>query len=154
MAKAQRYKFCFGPWNISEGQDPYGPPTRPPQTFDWKLDALKKRGVVRIFTDKQTGTRFDRQQFLAALDYVNEGDTLVVWKLDRLGRSLKQLIETVTELQGRGIELKSLTENIDTTTSAGKLISITAAVYQMKIINRYDWKCLRNQHFLDFGKTL
>ena len=44
MAKAHSYKFCFGPWNISEGQDPYGPPTRPPQTFDWKLDALKKLG--------------------------------------------------------------------------------------------------------------
>ena len=44
MAKAHSYKFCFGPWNISEGQDPYGPTTRPPQTFDWKLDALKKLG--------------------------------------------------------------------------------------------------------------
>ena len=60
-----------------------------------QLDALKKRGVIRIFTDKQTGIRFDRAQFLAALEYVNPGDTLVVWKLDRLGRSLKQLIETV-----------------------------------------------------------
>src|SRR5436305_1950657 len=44
MSKTNSYKFCFGPWNISEGQDPYGPPTRPPQTFDWKLDALKKLG--------------------------------------------------------------------------------------------------------------
>jgi predicted site-specific integrase-resolvase len=56
-----------------------------------QLDALKKRQVIRIFTDKQTGTRFDRKEFLAALDYLNAEDTLVVWKLDRLGRSLKQL---------------------------------------------------------------
>ena len=55
-----------------------------------QLDALKKRGVVRVFTDKQTGVRFDRKAFLAAIAYLNEGDTLVVWKLDRLGRSLQQ----------------------------------------------------------------
>src|SRR5258708_18075710 len=81
-----------------------------------QLDALKKRRVIRIFTDKQTGTRFDRKEFLAALDYLNAGDTLVVWKLDRLGRSLKQLIETVESLQKRKINLVSLTEHIDTTT--------------------------------------
>jgi DNA invertase Pin-like site-specific DNA recombinase len=86
-----------------------------------QLDALKKRRVIRIFTDKQTGTRFDRKEFLAALDYLNAGDTLVVWKLDRLGRSLKQLIETVEGLQKRKINLVSLTEHIDTTTATGKL---------------------------------
>jgi DNA invertase Pin-like site-specific DNA recombinase len=86
-----------------------------------QLDALKNRRVIRIFTDKQTGTRFDRKEFLAALDYLNAGDTLVVWKLDRLGRSLKQLIETVESLQKRKINLVSLTEHIDTTTATGKL---------------------------------
>jgi DNA invertase Pin-like site-specific DNA recombinase len=86
-----------------------------------QLDALKNRRVIRIFTDKQTGTRFDRKEFLAAMDYLNEGDTLVVWKLDRLGRSLKQLIETVENLQKRKINLVSLTEHIDTTTATGKL---------------------------------
>jgi DNA invertase Pin-like site-specific DNA recombinase len=86
-----------------------------------QLDALKNRRVIRIFTDKQTGTRFDRKEFLAARDYLNEGDTLVVWKLDRLGRSLKQLIETVENLQKRKINLVSLTEHIDTTTATGKL---------------------------------
>jgi DNA invertase Pin-like site-specific DNA recombinase len=64
-----------------------------------QIDALKKRGVVRVFTDKQTGVRFDRKAFLAAMEYLNEGDTLVVWKLDRLGRSLKQLIETLERLK-------------------------------------------------------
>ena len=91
------------------------------QHLGLQLDALKKRQVIRIFTDKQTGTRFDRKEFLAALDYLNAGDTLVVWKLDRLGRSLKQLIETVEGLQKRQINLVSLTEHIDTTTATGKL---------------------------------
>ena len=86
-----------------------------------QLDALKKRRVIRIFTDKQTGTHFDRKEFLAALDYLNAEDTLVVWKLDRLGRSLKQLIETVENLQKRNINLVSLTEHINTTTATGKL---------------------------------
>jgi DNA invertase Pin-like site-specific DNA recombinase len=91
------------------------------QQLALQLDALKERRVIRIFTDKQTGTRFDRKEFLAALDYLNEGDTLVVWKLDWLGRSLKQLIETVENLQKRNINLVSLTEHIDTTTATGKL---------------------------------
>src|SRR6266567_7058808 len=86
-----------------------------------QLDALKKRGVIRVFTDKQTGTRFDRVEFLKVLDYLNSRDTLVVWKLDRLGRSLKQLIETVEDLQKRTINLISLTQHIDTTTATGKL---------------------------------
>jgi DNA invertase Pin-like site-specific DNA recombinase len=99
----------------------YARVSRTEQNLALQLDALKKRGVIRVFTDKQTGTRFDRVQFLAALDYVNEGDTLVVWKLDRLGRSLKQLIETVENLQKRKINLVSLTEHIDTTTATGRL---------------------------------
>ena len=76
---------------------------------------------MRVFTDKQTGIRFDRKEFLAALDYLNEGDTLVVWKLDRLGRSLKQLIETLEKLKERKINLVSLTEDVNTTTATGVL---------------------------------
>src|SRR5258706_13783188 len=105
-----------------------------------QLDALKKRGVIRVFTDKQTGTRFDRVEFLKVLDYLNAGDTLVVWKLDRLGRSLKQLIETVENLQQRQINLVSLTEHIDTTTATGKLffqfIAIVAEIERNLIIER------------------
>jgi DNA invertase Pin-like site-specific DNA recombinase len=86
-----------------------------------QLDALRKYGCIRLFTDKQTGTRFDRKELLAALEYLNEGDTLVVWKLDRLGRSLKQLIETVEKLKTRKINLVSLTEHLDTTTATGML---------------------------------
>ncbi len=84
-----------------------------------QIDALKKRGVARIFTDKQTGVRFDRKAFLAAMEYLNEGDTLVVWKLDRLGRSLKQLIGTLERLKKRHIHLVSLTEEVNTSTPTG-----------------------------------
>src|SRR5216684_2324770 len=91
------------------------------QHLGLQIDALKKYGCIRLFTDKQTGTRFDRKELLAALEYLNEGDTLVVWRLDRLGRSLKQLIETAEKLKTRKINLISLTEHLDTTTATGML---------------------------------
>ncbi len=69
-----------------------------------------------------SGVRDDRPQFLAMLDMARREDIIIVWRLDRLGRSLKQLIETVTQLNERGIELKSIKEHIDTTTSTGKLM--------------------------------
>src|SRR5438045_7776836 len=84
-----------------------------------QVDALKNRGVVRVFTDKQTGVRFDRKDFLAAMEYLNEGDTLVVWKLDRLRRSLQQLIETLERLKKRNIHVVSLTEDVKTSTPKG-----------------------------------
>lgn len=91
------------------------------QNVDLQLDALKKAGCVRIFTDKLTGTRFDRKHLLAALAYLNEGDSLVVWKLDRLGRSMVDLVNTINRLSIRNIHFISLTENIDTTTAIGKM---------------------------------
>src|SRR5258708_37143444 len=78
-----------------------------------QLAALKKRWVVRVFTAKQTGTRFDRKEFLAALDYLNEGDTLVVWNRDRLARTLVQLIEPLEKLRKRKINLVQLTEGVN-----------------------------------------
>lgn len=87
-----------------------------------QLDALQAAGCERIFTEKASGAQRDRPQLQAALDYMRPGDTLVVWKLDRLARSLKQLIETVEDLQERKMGLLSLTESIDTTTSGGMLI--------------------------------
>ena len=86
-----------------------------------QLDALKAAGCVRVFSEKASGANRGRPELTAALDYMREGDTLVVWKLDRLARSLTQLIETVESLRKRGIELRSLSETIDTTTSAGRL---------------------------------
>jgi DNA invertase Pin-like site-specific DNA recombinase len=91
------------------------------QNPDLQLDALKASGCSKLFVEKAPGAKEDRPQLLAALDYLRDGDTLVVWKLDRLARSIKQLIETVDQLKARGIGFRSLTEAIDTTTAAGEL---------------------------------
>ena len=96
--------------------------SRDKQTTLLQEDALEKEHCERIFTDKFTGTRFDRPQFLAMLDMARPGDIIVVWRLDRLGRSLKQLIETVNSLKEKDIELRSIKEQIDTTTPTGKLM--------------------------------
>jgi DNA invertase Pin-like site-specific DNA recombinase len=92
------------------------------QTLNLQQDALTKEGCSKIFTDTASGAKAERKGLDEALDYVRTGDTLVVWRLDRLGRSLPHLIATMTALEERGIGFKSLTENIDTTTSGGKLI--------------------------------
>ena len=92
------------------------------QTLDLQQDALKKAGCDPIYTDTASGAKAERKGLQDALQYLREGDVLVVWRLDRLGRSLKHLIETITALEGRGIGFKSLSENIDTTTSGGKLV--------------------------------
>jgi DNA invertase Pin-like site-specific DNA recombinase len=92
------------------------------QTLNLQRDALTKAGCTKIFTDTASGAKAERKGLDEALDYVRKGDTLVVWRLDRLGRSLPHLIATMTALEERGIGFKSLTENIDTTTSGGKLI--------------------------------
>src|SRR4051812_37691614 len=91
------------------------------QTLALQQDALHKAGCTKIFTDTASGAQTEREGLTDALSFVRPGDTLVVWKLDRLGRSLKDLITRITELQNRKIGFKSLTENIDTTTSGGKL---------------------------------
>jgi DNA invertase Pin-like site-specific DNA recombinase len=92
------------------------------QTLALQQDALKKAECSKIFTDTASGAKAERKGLDQALSYVRKGDTLVVWRLDRLGRSLPHLISTMTDLEERGIGFKSLTENIDTTTSGGKLI--------------------------------
>jgi DNA invertase Pin-like site-specific DNA recombinase len=92
------------------------------QTLNLQKDALEKAGCTKIFTDTASGAKAERNGLDEALNYVRKGDTLLVWRLDRLGRSLTHLIATMTELEKQGIGFKSLTENIDTTTSGGKLI--------------------------------
>jgi DNA invertase Pin-like site-specific DNA recombinase len=87
-----------------------------------QLDALNAAGCDRIFEEKASGAQRDRPELKAALDYMRDDDVLVVWKLDRLARSLGQLIETVESLERRGIGFRSLTEQIDTTTAPGRLI--------------------------------
>ena len=92
------------------------------QDLTLQLDALSKAGCARVFEDKASGAKADRPGLKAALSFVRNGDILTVWKLDRLGRSLPHLIETVNGLEARGISFRSLTEAIDTTTPGGRLI--------------------------------
>jgi DNA invertase Pin-like site-specific DNA recombinase len=92
------------------------------QNPDLQLKALKAAGCKKIFVEKASGAQRDRPELAAALEYARTGDTLVVWKLDRLARSLRQLIETVEGLEERKIGFRSLTEAIDTTTSGGRLV--------------------------------
>ncbi len=92
------------------------------QTLNLQLDSLKQAGCTRIFEDHISGTNAKRPGLHDAISHLRVGDTLVVWRLDRLGRSLRHLIDTITALEAQGIGFKSLQENIDTTTSGGKLI--------------------------------
>jgi DNA invertase Pin-like site-specific DNA recombinase len=92
------------------------------QTLDLQLDALRAAGCGKLYTETASGAKADRPVLDEVLSYVRKGDTLVVWRLDRLGRSLKHLIEVVAVLSERGIGFKSLTEQIDTTTPGGKLV--------------------------------
>ena len=92
------------------------------QNLTPQVDALQQAGCEKTFRDRASGAKTDRPGLGEALKYVRKGDTLLVWRLDRLGRSLIHLIETVAQLEERGIGFRSLQEAIDTTTSGGKLI--------------------------------
>lgn len=92
------------------------------QNLDLQRDALQKAGCEKIYTDQQSGAHVDRVGLSNVLEVVRSGDTLIVWRLDRLGRSLKHLIHLIEKLEHQGIGLRSLQENIDTTTSGGRLV--------------------------------
>ena len=92
------------------------------QTLNLQLGRLKEAGCTRIFEDHISGTKAERPGLANAMSHLRAGDTLVVWRLDRLGRSLRHLIDTITGLEAQSIGFRSLQENIDTTTSSGKLI--------------------------------
>src|SRR5207248_6446168 len=91
------------------------------QNLDLQRDALVAAGCYRVFADTASGALTARPEVDKLLDQLRPGDTLVVWKLDRLGRSLRHLVDTVTGLAERGIGFRSLQESIDTTTPGGKL---------------------------------
>ncbi|MCS7530851.1 recombinase family protein [Pseudomonas aeruginosa] len=92
------------------------------QSASLQTDALSRAGCERVFDDVVSGGKAERPGLTAALAYLRNGDVLVVWRLDRLGRSLPHLIETIGALEARGIGFRSLTESIDTTTPGGRLI--------------------------------
>ena len=103
------------------------------QTADPQADALSSAGCSRVWTDTASGSTTSRPQLDDLLTHLRSGDTLVVWRLDRLGRSLPHLLQTVDDLDSKGVGFKSLTEAIDTTTSGGKLIfSIFGAIAEFE----------------------
>lgn len=92
------------------------------QSHALQTEALEAAGCARVFQDTASGAKADRPGLTEALTYLRPGDVLVTWKLDRLGRSLPHLVQTVEDLRGRGIGFRSLTEAIDTTTAGGELV--------------------------------
>lgn len=92
------------------------------QTLDLQRDALQESGASNIYEDKASGKTTDRPELLHCLKALREGDMLVVWRLDRLGRNLKDLMSIVNDLDVRGVKFKSLKESIDTSGPAGKLV--------------------------------
>ncbi|MDP1998506.1 MAG: recombinase family protein [Rhodoferax sp.] len=103
------------------------------QNLDLQTDALTNAGCEQLFSDKLSGTVTNREGLAQALAYVRPGDTLVVWKLDRLGRTVKGLIEFVDQLKEREVQFRSLTDGIDTSTTAGRFfIHVMAALAQME----------------------
>jgi len=103
------------------------------QNLELQLDALKTAKCKRIFTDKLSGSRKERPGLSDALSHLRSGDTLIVWKLDRLGRTVKGLVDLISELEAQGVNFKSLTDGIDTTTSAGRFFfHVMASLAQME----------------------
>ncbi len=92
------------------------------QTLDPQKDALTQTGCLIIYDDIVSGAKVERPGLSEAISYARDGDTLVVWKLDRLGRSMQHLIETVMDLKAKGVGFRSITEGVDTTTSGGTLV--------------------------------
>lgn len=111
----------------------YARVSREDQNLKVQLDALNAAGCERVFSDKRSGALKERKGLEDALSHLRAGDTLVVWKLDRLGRTVKQLVDLVEELESQKINFKSVKDNIDTTSSAGRFFfHVMASLAQME----------------------
>ena len=116
------------------------------QHLDLQRDALAQAGCLKLYEDRESGAKAARPGLTLAVEVLREGDTLVVWRLDRLGRSLKDLIALVETLEAKGIGLKSLKENIDTTSGGGKLV-----FHLLAICSDLQTSSARPANIADFG---
>jgi DNA invertase Pin-like site-specific DNA recombinase len=105
-----------------------------------QVDGLRAAGCGRVFVDKASGKLEHRPQLAALLEQLRPGDTVVIWRLDRLGRSLRHLPETVQALEARGVAFRSLTENIDTTTPGGRLV-----FHVFGALAEFEWDLIRER---------
>src|SRR5258707_10058742 len=122
------------------------------QNLALQRDALAEAGCGRIFTEQLSGAVTDRPALRDALEFARSGDTLIVWKLDRLARSMKQLIDTIENLRVRGIGFRSLTEALDTTTAQGRLVFHmfgALAEFERSLIRDAPKRFLRMQDIVD-----
>lgn len=111
----------------------YARVSREDQNLELQLEALNAAGCDRIFSDKRSGAQKVRKGLEDALSHLRKGDTLIVWKLDRLGRTVKQLVDLVEDLESKQINFKSVKDNIDTTSSAGRFFfHVMASLAQME----------------------
>jgi len=123
MSSEKRARLKFGYARVST-QD---------QNLNLQIEALTQAGCKKIFEDKISGSRAERPGLARALEMLRDGDTLVVWKLDRLGRSVKNLVDLVGELQKKGVHFQSLTDAIDTGTTSGRFFfHVMASLAQME----------------------
>ncbi len=127
-----KVKLCLG-LKSSQMLIGYARVSTQDQNLDLQVDALTKAGCKKIFDDKISGSRAERPGLTKALEILREDDTLVVWKLDRLGRSVKNLVNLVGELQKQGVQFKSLTDAIDTGTPSGRFFfHVMASLAEME----------------------
>ena len=107
------------------------------QTLEQQTDQLTAAGAGKIFSDTMSGARDDRPGFANCLNYLREGDTLIVWRLDRLGRNMRSIVNTLHELTERGITVRSIHDGVDTGTSTGRMVAgilMSIAEYERELI--------------------
>src|SRR6476661_301124 len=123
------------------------------QTLEQQTEALTAAGAGKIFHDVMSGARDDRPGFTECLRYLREGDTLIVWRLDRLGRNMRSIVNTLHELTQRGVTVRSLHDGVDTSTSTGRMVAgilMSIAEYERELVR--ERTALKLEHARKFGR--
>jgi DNA invertase Pin-like site-specific DNA recombinase len=123
------------------------------QTLDQQNEALVKAGASKTFSDTMSGARDDRPGFAECVKYLREGDTLIVWRLDRLGRNMRSIINTLHELTERGVTVRLLHDGVDTSTSTGRMVAgilMSIAEYERELV--WERTALKLEHARKAGR--